>query len=101
MQQYSITKTLNIPEYKITKIISDTDTEIHIQLEPYKRKAFICSVCGNKHEGMARGIIEVVVEDRRLIEKRVYLHVIKRRQECSKDGQIHVEAIDWLNPDQG
>jgi transposase len=98
MQGYSIRTALNFPEYKITQIINQTDKEIHIRIEPYKRKAFICSVCGNVHDGMARGITEVVAEDRSLIDRRVYLHVIKRRQECPKDGQIHVEAVKWLKP---
>ena len=96
MQGYSITKALNITEYRITKIISETSQEIHIQLYPHKRKAIICSGCGCAHKGMARGFTKVITEDRRLIDKRVYLHVVKRRRVCPKDGQIHVEAIEWL-----
>ena len=98
MQGYSIRATLNFPGYKITQIINQTDKEIHIRIEPYKRKGFICSGCGDVHAGMARGTTEVVAEDRNLIDRRVYLHVIKRRRECPKDGQIHVEAIEWLKP---
>lgn len=98
MQGYSIRRALNFPEYKITQIINQTDREIHICVEPYKRKVFVCSGCGDVHEGMARGTTEVVVEDRSLIDRRVYLHVTKRRRECPKDGQIHVEAIEWLKP---
>ncbi len=98
MQGYSIRKALNFPEHKITRIISQTDKEIHIQVAAYKRKAFVCSGCGNVHDGMARGITEVIVEDRNLIDRRVYLHVLKRRRECPEDGQIHVEAIAWLKP---
>ena len=96
MRRYSITKALNLPEYKITEMISDTETQIHIRVEPYKRKPVICSGCGCIHNGPPRGVTEVVAEDRRLIDKRVYLHVIKRRRLCPKDGQIHVEAVDWL-----
>lgn len=98
MRNYSITKTLRLPEYRITEIIFENDKEIHIRVVPYKRKAFICSGCGCAHKGMARGITEVIAEDLRLIDKRVYLHVIKRRRECPKDGQIHVEAVEWLKP---
>ena len=50
MQVYSIRKALNIPEYKITEIISETDKELHIRLEPYKRKVFVCSGCGQIHK---------------------------------------------------
>lgn len=98
MREYSITKTLCIPEYKITKILSETKEEIHICVEPYKRKPFVCSNCGNIHKGPARGIIEVMVEDRRMIDRRVYLHVVKRRRVCPGDGRIHVESVAWLKP---
>jgi len=98
MRGYSITKALNLPEYKITEIISDTAEEIHIRVEPYKRKEIVCSMCGNVHDGPSRGSTEVIAEDRRLIDKRVYLHVIKRRRQCPGDGQIHVEAVRWLKP---
>ena len=33
-----------------------------------------------------------------MIDKRVYLHVIKRRQVCPADERIHVESIVWLKP---
>lgn len=96
MRTYSITKALNLPEYKITEILSETNKEIHIRVRPYNRKPFVCSGCGCVHNGLDRGVTEVVAEDLRLIGKRVYLHVIKRRQQCPKDGHIHVERIDWL-----
>lgn len=98
MQKYSITKALGLPEYKITDIISETATEIHMRVLPYKRKKIICSGCGSEHRDGQRGATEVVVEDLRIVNKRVYLHVIKRRIICPQDRQIHVEAIDWLKP---
>jgi len=98
MRNYSITKALSLPEYKITEILSEAKEEIHIRVEPYKRKMFVCSNCGNIHKGTARGMIEVMAEDRRIIDKRVYLHVVKRRQMCPVDGQIHVESVVWLKP---
>jgi len=96
MRTYSITKALNLPEYKIREIISETDKEIHIRVEPYKRKKARCSGCGEIHAGKIHSFKEVVVEDLRLIGKRVYLHVTKRRYRCLKDGRIYVEAVDWL-----
>ncbi len=96
MQRYSITKALNLPEYKITKVISTTDTEIHLRIEPYKRKKARCSACGQIHTGKPHSFKKVVVEDLRLIDKRVYLHVIKRRYWCPKDGRVHPEMVDWL-----
>jgi len=96
MQGYSIRKQLNIPQYKITKIISENDKEIHIRLEPYKRKAFVCSGCGEVHKIGYHGVEESVVEDLALFEKRVYLHVVKRRYKCPQDNRIHIEEVPWV-----
>ncbi len=96
MRKYSITRALNLPEYKITEIISDTDKEIHIRTVPYKRKKALCSGCGEIHNGKIHSFKETVVEDRRLSGRRVYLHVIKRRYRCLKDGRLYVESVDWL-----
>lgn len=95
MQGYSIRRQLNIPQYKITRIISENDKEIHIRLEPYKRKAFVCSGCGEVHKIGYHGIEESVVEDLALFEKRVYLHVVKRRYRCPQDNRIHIEEVPW------
>jgi transposase len=96
MQAYSIRKWLNIPQYKITGIISESDKEIHIRLEPYKRRVFVCSGCGEVHQIGYHGIEESVVEDLALFEKRVYLHVVKRRYKCPEDNRIHIEEVPWV-----
>jgi len=96
MPAYSIRKWLSIPQYKITRIIREDHKEIHIRLEPYQRKAFVCSGCGTVHETGYHGIEESVVEDLALFEKRVYLHVVKRRYRCPKDKRIHIEAVPWV-----
>lgn len=96
MQKYSITRSLKIPEFKIEEIIAEDEESIHIEIRAYKYKKFICSGCGKKHEGSIHGLTKVVVEDRRLINQRVYLHVIKRRKRCPEDGRTHVEQIEWL-----
>lgn len=99
MRGYSITKALNLPEYKITEIESEKDQEMHIHLRPYKRKQARCSGCGEIHdEDKVHSFKEVMVEDLPLLGKRIYLHVIKRRYRCSEDGRIHVEAVDWVKP---
>lgn len=97
MRIYSIKKRLNIPEYKITGILSETDKEIHIKLEPYKRKKFTCSGCGQLHKIGYHGKEESTAEDLSLFEKRTYLHVVKRRYLCLKNNRIYVEEIPWLN----
>ncbi len=96
MRIYSIKKRLNIPEYKITEILSENDKEIVLKLEPYKRKAFICSGCGQVHKIGQHGLEESTVEDLSLFEKRTYLTIVKRRYKCPMDGRTHIEEIAWL-----
>ena len=96
MRIYSIKKAINIPEYKITELISESANEIHIRLEPYKRKDFICSGCGQVHKIGYHGREEIVVEDLMIFEKRVYLHVTKRRHTCLVDNRTHAEEIPWF-----
>jgi len=99
MRNYSITQALDLPEYKIIGILSDTKKEIHIRIRAYKRKKAKCSGCGEYHNTRKiHGFKEVIVEDLRMFKKRVYLHVIKRRYHCLKDGRIYVEAVEWLKP---
>lgn len=98
MRGYSITQALSLPEYKITEIVSETSDEIHIRLRAYKRKKAKCSGCGEYHKTRIHGFKEIVVEDLRFFGKRVYLHVIKRRHRCEKDGRIYVEVVEWLKP---
>lgn len=96
MQVYSIKKRLNIPEYKITAILKETDKEIHIKLEPYKRKPFVCSGCSQVHKIGQHALEESTVEDLSMLEKRVYLHVLKRRYKCPVDHRTHIEELPWL-----
>jgi len=97
MQQlYNIKKLINIPQYKVTEIILNTEKEIHIKLEPYKRKPFICSYCGQVHKTGYHGKEETVVRDLPVFGKKTYLYVTKRRYLCPKDNCIHIEEVSWL-----
>lgn len=96
MQVYPIRRALNIPEYKITEVVSETDSEIHLRLEPYKRNSFVCSGCGKTHKIGYHGIEESVVEDLPIFGKRTFLHVIKRRYRCPEDRRTHIEEISWI-----
>lgn len=72
MHIYTIKKLLNIPEYKVTEIISATSKEIHIRLEAYKRKKAICSGCGKVHKVGCHGDPSGIVQkgcDRRCTNK--------------------------------
>lgn len=96
MRGYSITRLLKLPEYKITKVISETKESIHIRVEPYKRKRAKCGGCGAEHNIGRHSQEEVVVRDKPIIDLKVYLHVKKRFYKCPVDGCIYVEEVDWL-----
>ncbi len=96
MREYSIKKRLNIPQYKISGIKYEDEKRIGIGLEPYKRKAYICSGCGKMHKKGHHGTEESVVEDLPIFGKRVYLHVIKRRYICPEDKRTYIEEVPWL-----
>jgi transposase len=96
MHIYTIRKLLNIPEYKVTEVISKSDREIHIRLEAYKRKRAVCSACAKEHTVGYHSLREVVVEDLPISGLQAYLHVGKRRYRCPQDGRIRIEEIAWL-----
>ncbi|MDI6786739.1 MAG: hypothetical protein QMD92_08555, partial [bacterium] len=94
---YTIKSLLGIEKYKVTKIISRDEVEIHIQVEPYKRSGCHCPNCKEIHKKGKHSSQTVVAEDKRLGDLRVYLHVVKRKCYCPKDGRIYNEEISWLN----
>ena len=98
MRGYSITKVLRLPQYRVTRILSEIDQELRIEAVPYKQKPLVCSGCGKIHQAGRHGAIKIVVEDLRIVGKRVFLHLTKRRIYCPEDGCIHVEALDWIKP---
>lgn len=98
MRGHGITKLLNLPQYRITKVLFFSDKEIRIEAVPYKRKPLVCSGCGKIHPNGRHGTIKVVVEDLRITGRRVFLHLVKRRIHCPADDCIHVESIDWIKP---
>ncbi len=95
MDKYTIRKLLKIPYFKVTEIISINDEEVHIKLEPYRRRLAVCSGCGKKHRGF-HSHDEVIVQDKAIINLRVYLHIVKRRYRCPEDKSIRTEEILWL-----
>ena len=97
MDVNTLTKILNLPEYKVSEIISLTDTEMHLRIEPRKQKPAICSGCGEIHTQGYHSEKEVVVEDLPISARRVFLHVKKRLYRCPQDKRIYTEKIEWLN----
>lgn len=98
MRRYSITKALNLPEYKITEIFKGTEGIFYIRVESYKRKRFICVNCGQEHICKIHSWKETMAEDLGIFGMRVFLLVRKRRGRCPQDGRLHVELINWLRP---
>lgn len=96
MRIYTIKKALNIPEYKITEVISENETEVHLRIEPYKRKKFICSGCGQVHKVGYHGNEETVIRDLPIFDKKTYLYVTKRRHVCPNDKCTHIEEVPWV-----
>jgi transposase len=96
MRLYTIKKALNIPGYKIVEVVFNNETELHLHIEPYKRKAFICSGCGKVHKIGYHGSEETIVRDLAIFDKKIYLHIVKRRYVCPVDNRTHVEEVFWI-----
>jgi len=97
MDLNTLTKISNLPEYKVTEIISITDTQMHLRIEPRKQKKALCSGCGEIHTQGYHSEKEVVVEDLAISTRRLFLHVKKRLYRCPKNQRIYTEKIAWLN----
>ena len=95
MLLHGIKKLLNIPGYKITDA-TFFDTEIHIYLEPYKKRKPLCPQCGEEHRAGYHSSQWTEAEDLPISGKRVYLHIRKRRYRCPRNGKILTEDIPWL-----
>jgi transposase len=96
MHLNTINKLIDIPGYKTTAILSITDDEIHVRLDPHKRRRIICGDCGEMHGKGYHDSDEVIVEDLSLGKRRLYLHVVKRKNSCSQTGRTPTERIDWI-----
>ena len=95
MRNNDIRGLLKIPGYKIKEIINKTEAQIDIRIEVYKRNQGVCTGCGERHGGL-HSVQEMIAEDMRLGERRVFLYIPKRRYKCPKDERIHTETIEWI-----
>lgn len=96
MQLQTITKLLNIPNYRA---VEATDSEFEnrfIALEPIEDIPPVCSGCGRVHGMSIHSKSNVLVEDLPISSKRVYLLVPKRKVRCTEDATIRVEELSWL-----
>ena len=96
MQYDTITKFLDIPNHKVTKIVQNTTERLELVLEPVEDMMPICSGCSHVHNTPVQSRGHIVVEDLPISGRRVFLHVSKRKSLCPEDGRIRVEKFDWL-----
>src|SRR3972149_19142 len=96
MQLDTITELLQIPGFKVTHMISSTESSREYLLEREEESASICSGCGKVHNTAVHSKGRVIVEDLPMSSKRVYLHVLKRKSVCLEDGSIRVEELEWI-----
>ena len=82
----TITQLLNIPGFHVVKLIKVTEDEIHLRVEEKERT--------NINEYHSCDVVPV--EDLRLGQGRVYLHVLKRKYHNPLMGTIETQRISWI-----
>jgi transposase len=97
MQLDTITKLLDIPNYRAAEVTDSEYESIYIILERVEDTLPVCSGCGNIHGRSVHSRDTVIVEDMKISGKRVFLLVPKRKVKCAEDGTIRVEEFQWLN----
>ena len=93
----TITKLLNIPNYRAVEITGREYENIYIVLEREEDTPPVCSGCGSIHGTSVHSRDAMIAEDLRISGKRVFLLVPKRKVQCIEDGTIRVEELQWLN----
>lgn len=96
MHATDFSRIINIGEYKVTEIISITNKEIILRVEPYKRNKGKCGGCGKVHGNGIHSSYWVRVEDLPISGRRVFLIVKRRRYECYEGDKIFTEEIEWI-----
>jgi len=96
MQLETITQILQIDNFKVKSIISNTDNVFRFYLERINNIILpLCSGCGKAHL-KKHSTQTVEVEDLPICGKRVFLVFEKIKLVCSEDGSIRVEELAWL-----
>ncbi len=96
MQVKTITKLLNLPNFKVTEVLDHHDDILHLSIDLVEPVEPICSACGKVHNRSVHSVGWISVEDLPLCGKRTFLHVPKRKSLCPVDGKIRVEQLDLL-----
>jgi len=96
MHLETITELLHIPNYKVEKVIEITDESLHLEVIPKEIQSPVCSACMMIHDTKMHSRQEVVVEDMWMCDRRVFLHIVKRKSVCIEDETIRTEHIPEL-----
>ena len=86
----SITKLLDISNYRAVKITDREYENIYIVLAQEKDTVLVCSGCGSIHGASVHSRGTMIVEDLAISGKRVFLLVPKRKVQGVEDGRIRV-----------
>ena len=93
----TITKLLDIPNYRAVEVTGHEYEDIVVViLERGKDIPPVCSGCGRVHGISVHRRGTMLVEDLKISGKRVFLLVPKRKVQCTEDGSIRVEELQWL-----
>jgi transposase len=94
----TITKLLDIPNYRAVEVTGREYEGIFVVvLERERDIPPVCSGCGRVHGGSVHSRGTMLVEDLKISSKRVFLLVPKRKVQCTEDGSIRVEELQWLS----
>jgi transposase len=96
MQLDTITELLNIPNYKATHMVKNSETCMEFVLARIKDISPMCSGCGRIHNTPIHSLGSITVEDLPISGKRVFLHVPVRKLPCLEDDRIRVEELSWI-----
>jgi len=96
MELTTLTELLNIPGYKVTRIIQSTPARLHLLVEAINPGPPICSGCGLPHNQSIHSIGKITIQDLSLCCRLVFLQVTKRKVKCDQDRRIRVETLDWI-----
>jgi transposase len=97
MHLETITKLLNIPNYRAVEVTGpEYEGMLGVTLELKNDTPPVCSGCGMVHGRSIHSRGTMVVEDLKIGSKRVFLMVPKRKVRCTEDNTIRVEELQWL-----
>jgi len=96
MHHETITKLLSIPGYCVTKVLEISATEIHLKVEPEDGYLGRCSQCGQEHKDEYHSSKMMKAEGLPVGERKMILHICKRRNWCDAVKAVRTEDIEWI-----